>query len=567
MNTEKDFAELKTAVRENEIVLNEGQQKAYDALVGLANCKDETYLFTGAAGTGKSTVLSLAVDHLASVCRVAILAPTKAAEDVVVRMLEDRKVDRMQGDPTKIDNVIESVEVSTIHSALGLAMVEQEDGTTKVEVVLASTLHLYDTVFIDECSMLDADLLHLVIDMRGPNTNIVFCGDKNQIPPVNPVQDATGTLDPDDSPEELSPVFDMFNLCPHLVFNLTETVRQKQGSPANLLSKYIISLNTLKPSVALRATHIRDLIKSLPNQQMELFLFRQGETRPPHLGYNSEVCPWYLENIVRYIVAAVNEGYDARTICYTNKTVQHINRWVHNIRFPGQFYAPGERVLMHLPHKRIMLFRTPNKDGNLVSYGAYKSQLFTVESCTPIGKGVLGLELLRLHLRTRLNELVITDVPVNMEEFIALKRAIWAKYTPLRKERAKAKAVRDSLSEGTKAYIEADERHQLLDRAAKVASMQAWAVTKEHCELRFTYAVTSHSSQGATFDCAVVHLADFTYYLKDNNAIVGGLTANKMNKMLYVGVTRPRSTLVIMHNDKLPPYQAPQCPQEEDDHD
>ena len=132
----------------------------------LLENSDSHVFITGKAGTGKSTLL----DHFRRTTRkeVAVLAPTGVAAL--------------------------NVEGQTIHSFFGFKPGITPDKVKRVSGPGGDIFHQFDTIIIDEVSMVRADLLDCVekfLRLNGPRRNrwfggvqMVFVGDLYQLPPV-----------------------------------------------------------------------------------------------------------------------------------------------------------------------------------------------------------------------------------------------------------------------------------------------------------------------------------------------------------------------------------------------
>ena len=154
----------------SDLILNEGQQAALDAIVGGA----EDFALHGAAGTGKTTVLQAAakmLDHR----RVIFLAPTNKALTVLQSKLPDRCVSR------------------TIQSFLGMKRVVEEGneiflitsgGIQKAAQLLSQKE--FDLIVVDESSLISSDIeaaLVSAVSGSGKFIRCIWSGDKYQLPP------------------------------------------------------------------------------------------------------------------------------------------------------------------------------------------------------------------------------------------------------------------------------------------------------------------------------------------------------------------------------------------------
>jgi exodeoxyribonuclease-5 len=155
------------------------QKLALEALaqfVAIAN-KEDFFILSGAAGTGKTSITSALVGYLNKDTQYRIIAPTGRAA-------------RILGKKTKCLS-------STIHSLIYTPDSNKETGTVNWKLK-PNFNDEYTVYIIDESSMIassannsemfqtsDSLLNHLIkyIKSGNPNNKIVFLGDKNQLPP------------------------------------------------------------------------------------------------------------------------------------------------------------------------------------------------------------------------------------------------------------------------------------------------------------------------------------------------------------------------------------------------
>lgn len=131
---------------------NAGQRAAWHTLAG-----ESTATLTGLPGTGKTWLVAAYIRAMIEAGRsVKVVAPTGQAAAVLSLKL------------------VGVTEVVTIHRALGLRPGELYNDK-KLE---------YELVVVDETSMVDAELMAFLCASIDTDTQVIFVGDPNQLPPV-----------------------------------------------------------------------------------------------------------------------------------------------------------------------------------------------------------------------------------------------------------------------------------------------------------------------------------------------------------------------------------------------
>ncbi|TSE32989.1 AAA family ATPase [Tepidimonas taiwanensis] len=320
--------------------LNADQQRAYNLLMPVISGRHGlSATLQGYAGTGKTTLAACMVralreqDHT-----VLVTAPTHKALGVLQERIGDG--------PTYM----------TIHAALGLKLVNQQDGSGKLVRHKAPVLAEYDVTVVDEASMLGADLFApAMAACQTYGTGLLFIGDPAQLPPVTP-----------NAPAALSPAFGP--LVP-VHARLDRIVRQAQDNPI------------LRWSETLREAIERD---APPDIGVLADQLRRGDERLCQIVHGDD------DLIARWAADAYAHGHDMRVLTYTNAAAVRHNRAVHARLFPGGApFESGEPLIaadgdIDLPH------------GGRLSNG----QLLVVDGVEPGAVQVEGFEAREVHLRS-----------------------------------------------------------------------------------------------------------------------------------------------------------------------
>jgi energy-coupling factor transporter ATP-binding protein EcfA2 len=296
---------IQTLVQSN-FTLTYQQNKALKQLTEFLESSKRIFGLFGYAGTGKSTLVNLVAEQLVSAGkRVVFTAPTNKAVGVLRRMAAEKGV--------------RGVDFMTIHQLLGLAPVKQ--GQKKIlKQVSPSLLHMYDTIFLDECSMVTAELWSIIQEritstlLIGSNRQLIVMGDPAQLPPVN-----------DEINEKRS---QSFNVPDKAV--LTEVVRQGTGSP---LLEFVTACRTAVKSKKV----FNPFSKSSSDKKNGAFIIREQTL---------------LKYALKKFSSTFSQDPDCfRILCYTNERVAY---WNSKIR--AKIYgknAPrfviGERLISKAP--------------------------------------------------------------------------------------------------------------------------------------------------------------------------------------------------------------------------
>ena len=408
------------------VTLTPHQQAAYDTLRSFAkaNSGASMAVLTGYAGTGKTTLVGKLTDELNSSLHIAVCAPTNKA----VKVLREKIT-------------ASGVEFATLHSLLGLRMKENDDGQMDVRREGSSSLHEYNLVVVDECSMISPDLFQMILSGKR-NARVLFVGDPAQLPPVGEAME--------------SPVFSMVDLRAPL----SEVVRQARGNP-------IIEL-----SMAIRKSMGENRVMS--PAEITAALPPSGQGVPACVTYGGEA------TAIQWALAEIEAKRECRIIAFTNAQVQQYNFQIHNALhgFDSWLFVSGQKLMMQEAGEA----RTGGSVKPVPLHTSEELDVLSVEQ-EPHPR-YPNIQARRLTLMRDDGAEVQGYVP---EDPGALQREISDKFAEWRALTA----------EGRAGNIEAREK-------AKLASQQAWGMKKAFLPLRHTYAITAHKSQGSTFDTVLV---------------------------------------------------------------
>lgn len=371
---------------------------------------------------------------------------------------------------------------ATVHSLLRLRVINNEDGSTSTARTATkgpTYITGYDLLIVDESSLVSHDLYTRLLSCC-LEPKLLFVGDSFQIPPVK-------------CSRNISPVFTDIKL----KFELTEIVRQAAGNPIIDLT---VAIRHNPPSIKMSMDNI---LKAIPEGASSKLLCKTGS----------------LTDIVNATKTLQLKGRDARALAYTNAQVCAINQRVHDGIFPKDMFGIGERVLNYSGDAACLKYL-----GSSLST-IHSMDEFIVCECQPAGIDVeLGLTLAWLklkELKTGAEYEVI--VPADNEAYRLLIKRAWSIYNRLNNQYC--------------AITRHNQEKERLDIVKKAVSADNLQLQVKYPDLRFSYAMTAHTSQGSTFDDVIL----------DYNNLLGMRVVREFNAALYVGCSRPRDRLVIFY--------------------
>jgi len=179
------------------------QQEVFDEIMHFFLESDElVYIFSGVAGSGKSTIINEINDMLRKEYQKSVAVITLTGK--AVSTLKDKGIHNAQ----------------TIHSYMYEPITDEHDNLIGFELTDPSEL-LEDFIIIDEGSMINEEIFEDVFDL---GKKILVVGDENQLPPISKTN---------------------FNIMEESNFRLEEIHRLAEGNPIIRLSQHILEHGTL----------------------------------------------------------------------------------------------------------------------------------------------------------------------------------------------------------------------------------------------------------------------------------------------------------------------------------
>lgn len=389
----------------------------------------------------------------------------------------------------KTKNSSKFVSASTVASLLGMKL-DQDTGEFKQVKGGKAKIKPDSILFVDEASMLNEQNIECLMDAAiRTDSKVIFLGDPGQLPPIR-----TGDLVKYGT-DSLSPVFktqkDEYSA------GLTERVRQGEGSPILDYADTFWNYSTTEGQTD-RRVNDEDMSR-VENTQGSIEFINEQQV--------DKIVPLFKQAV------ETNNPSLVKIVAYHNKAVKQWNQIIRRNVY-GDEYSPNP-----LPGDILMMTDTYNDPAS----DDAKPLLFNSEDISVISTGPI-----RTVYRVQLMDATIKDprgkiitVPLiiptkqNMDEFNNNKRLLWNEA----------------------------QKYKNTDRGKyKRALDMYWSYGTEWAHVEYGYAITSHKSQGSTYDVSIVDSADI-----NSNGFMSDISKARS---IYTAITRARNSAVILR-DKL----------------
>lgn len=381
------------------------------------------------------------------------------------------------------------VSASTVASLLGMKL-DQETGEFKQVKGGKAKIKPDSILFVDEASMLNEQNIKYLMDAAiRTNSKVIFLGDPGQLPPIR-----TGNLVKYGT-DSLSPVFktqkDEYSA------GLTERVRQGEGSPILDYADTFWNYSTTEGQTDRRVDD--EDMSRVENAQGSIEFINEQQT--------DKIVPLFKQAV------ETNNPSLIKVVAYHNNTVKQWNQIIRR-KVYGDEYSPNP-----LPGDILMMTDTYNDPAS----DDAKPLLFNSEDISVISTGpirtVYRVQLMDATIKDSRGKIITVPLIIptkkNIDEFNNNKRILWNEA----------------------------QKYKNTDRGKyKRALDMYWSYGTEWAHVEYGYAITSHKSQGSTYDVSIVDSADI-----DSNGFMSDISKARS---IYTAITRARNSAVILR-DKL----------------
>jgi exodeoxyribonuclease-5 len=438
---------------------------------------DDYYVLRGFAGVGKTVLVGeLIMEASAHDWNLAVTAPTNKAVSILqekVRAIAKARV--------------VNATFSSLHSICGLRMVESDDGELKISSTGYSKFDGVNLLIVDEASMVDSKMLLQAIQNSRGRTLVLFVGDPGQLKPVMEAG--------------MSRVFALPQKA-----TMTKIIRQAEGNPLIEASMFIR-----------RKNRIEDILAAPTVDEQERIIRSLGQEDRVQVSDLMDLLPDSMVKRNRLYGMALDlqrEGRDARILAYMNRAVLDYNREIHFDLYPESvplMFSVGERVIVQSATKGENI--DTGKDVDLVT-----SEELVIEH-VEMGEHhkYPGFTCYVMVLKDDLGNYVKVYTPKLMNALNSRLGEMFAEVQDLKYQHQR------------------EPRNIQLKEKYTQARGAAWLYKNSFADIRHTFAMTTHKSQGSTFDIALIDLPN----------LMQMPTTFEYNTALYVAVTRARFDAII----------------------
>lgn len=474
--------------------LNEDQLNAFDGIEKfLLDSKKSMTTIIGYAGTGKTYLISKIVS--ATRGKIAMTAPTNKA----VKVLADNKTPELAG-----------VAYATIHKLLALKLNwvfpkgdQKFDPYQKLVSIYGKepSVNEYKILIVDEASMLDDELFHMIMRVKDASLKVIFLGDAAQIPPVGK---------PDSIPlkEESQKKYNID------VFVLDKTMRQKEGS------------GILKTAGSIRDNRFEfgDTIKDRSTTLDVEFVKR----------YNLEQETLFKKSMIKDFMSDdfSKDPNFCKVIAWRNDTVDKFNQVIRSHLYQTEdldFIMPGEKLIADTPvMKKVKSINYRGSEVMTTKIIFNTSDEFTVVSYVPKVFNYNRPD--TKSEREERNQLMFDD-----EDFSIIDK----------KKKLFSISYYETIVEENGADHKIDILHPsgveplkwAISEIFRYKMFSEYEMLKERfAKVKYNYAITAHKSQGSTYKNVYIIEDDID---KNQNLV-------ERNRIKYTAVSRASEKLYIL---------------------
>ena len=503
LEVQKPIQELKENQTLSGLSFNEGQTNAINEIISFLNSDSKEFVLKGKAGTGKTTILKEVLLQYAKNMK------SKGLDKVVVGAISHQATNVISDTLAKDTDLEFTADV--VAKMIGARISEENgkilnDGFTNKGTIIGAKL-----IIVDEASMINEEVYDQIKKLvrKTDGAKVIYAGDPGQLPPIRSME---GEIYANVNPDALSPTFSIDDSA-----ELVERVRQGEDSP--ILPYADLFWNNSQANEGAVADPAAGARKSTVQKEGQILFTEQN------VGINIAIDEFKKSidsknyNLVKYV-------------SYHNRKRHIVNSRIHSAIFgeDANYFEPGT-PLVHAQRYGADESVTPKM------FKYQNADIVVVEEVVETGEDRYGLPYVDLKVSNLpqyfVSRNIETDVirvidwnklDINVKSFDQkynqIKRRLWGKYQIKKRNN---------------------------DPGAKSALEEYRNYSEEYADVSQAYAITSHKSQGSTYNTVIVDEVDIFS--------ASFLSNSDRSNALYTAITRAKNNVVIISN-KTTPYQG-----------
>ena len=477
------------------------------------------FLLTGSAGTGKSTLIShILNDNRFIKKKIVFSATTNKAVSILENMGSEKFKEK-------------EVVYLTIQKLLNIRRKIDKDGNelfiSDQNIKKAKSIFNYDIIVIDEASMINQEMMNEIFKIKNRiKGKIIFLGDRAQLPPVNEIQSSVFTQD--------IPKYELLEIMRYkgnlvllankfreLVFNRNLKLKFKEFKDNNI--------KIFKNYDKWIKNYAKKLEKNLEKQNNNF------ENIPIFLVYTNQVCAKINQDVRNILFLNCHNKYNIGEVIIFNNYYYHCST-------ETKYYTSQKMRIKGLQNKKYSW-------DNLIS--KLLEQLDTIFAKFLI-KNIncnVDMDIFKKFIFSKLDDVFKDIQEINVQYYDITLQNEKNIFVLSDKSKAQFNSIVELVKNNVKKfkkyilkkYKEFEEIKILID----ALMLNIWEffylnVLDTFADISYGYCITTHKSQGSTFNNVYIHL---------NNIIKKNSNVEESYRCLYTAITRTSKKINILLED------------------
>lgn len=477
------------------------------------------FLLTGSAGTGKSTLISHILNDIKfNKKKIVFSATTNKAVSILEKMGTEKFKER-------------EVVYLTIQKLLNIRRKIDKDGNELFQpdqnIKKAKSIFNYDIIVIDESSMINQEMMNEIFKLRNRiKGKIIFLGDRAQLPPVNEIQ--SSVFNQDIPKYELLEIMRykgnlvlLANKFRDLVFNRDLKLKFKEYKDKNI--------KTFKNYDKWISSYSKKLEKHL---EKENFNF---ENIPIFLVYTNQVCAKINQDVRNILFSGCDNKYNIGEVIIFNNYYYH---------FPTEtkYYTSQKMQIKGIEKKKY------NWDNFILKLLEQLDTIFAKFLIKNTDCNV-DMDIFKKFIFSKLDDVFkdIQEVDVQYYDIIVQNEKNIFVLSDKSKQQFNSivELVKNNVKKFKKYILKRYKDFEEIKILIDALMLNIWEffylnVLDTFADISYGYCITTHKSQGSTFNNVYIHL---------NNIIKKNSNREESYRCLYTAITRTSKKINILLED------------------